>query len=48
MYGLDGMLAEVGKSRMTLQPAGAHGELAGAMIIKAYHRKEGDYKRTKI
>jgi glycine dehydrogenase subunit 2 len=41
MYGLDKMLAEVaGMSRMTLQPAaGAHGELTGVMVIKAYHRK---------
>ncbi len=50
MYGLDGMLAEIaGMSRMTLQPAaGAHGELTGIMIIKAYHRKRGDFKRNKI
>ena len=50
MYGLDKMLAEVaGMSRMTLQPAaGAHGELTGVMVIKAYHRKRKDFKRTKI
>lgn len=50
MYNLDYALAEVaGMARMTLQPAaGAHGELAGLMIIKAYHRKNGDHKRTKI
>ncbi|QUH19454.1 aminomethyl-transferring glycine dehydrogenase subunit GcvPB [Alkaliphilus sp. B6464] len=50
MYGLDKMLAEVaGMERMTLQPAaGAHGELVGLMIIKAYHDKRGDKKRTKI
>jgi len=50
MYGLDEMLSEVaGMSRMTLQPAaGAHGELTGIMVIKAYHRKRGDYDRTKI
>lgn len=50
MYGLDKMLAEVaGMSRMTLQPAaGAHGELTGIMVIKAYHRKRKDFKRTKI
>lgn len=50
MYKLDKMLAEVaGMERMTLQPAaGAHGELVGLMVIKAYHKKRGDLKRTKI
>ncbi len=50
MYNLGDMLAEVaGLSQMTLQPAaGAHGEMTGLMIIKAYHDKRGDYKRTKI
>lgn len=50
MYNLDKMLAEVaGMERMTLQPAaGAHGELVGLMVIKAYHKKRGDSKRTKI
>ena len=34
---------------MTLQPAaGAHGELTGLMLIKAYHEKRGDTKRDKI
>jgi glycine dehydrogenase subunit 2 len=28
--------------------AGAHGELAGLMIIKAYHDKNKDYKRNKM
>ena len=28
--------------------AGAHGELVGLMIIKAYHEKRGDLKRKKI
>jgi glycine dehydrogenase subunit 2 len=33
----------------TLQPAaGAHGELTGLMIIKAYHEYHKDTKRTKI
>lgn len=33
----------------TVQPsAGAHGELAGMMIIKAYHQNRGDTKRTKV
>ncbi len=50
MYELDCMLSEIsGMEKMTLQPAaGAHGELTGLMIIKAYHDKRKDYKRTKI
>ncbi len=39
MYELDGMLSEItGMDRVSLQPAaGAHGELTGLMMIKAYH-----------
>lgn len=50
MYLLDKMLAEItGMERVTLQPAaGAHGELTGLMIIKAYHDNRGDKKRNKI
>ncbi|SET00124.1 glycine dehydrogenase (decarboxylating) beta subunit [Natronincola peptidivorans] len=50
MYELDKMLAEIsGMERVSLQPAaGSHGELAGLMIIKAYHDDRKDYKRTKI
>lgn len=50
MYGLDKMLSEIsGMERVTLQPAaGAHGELTGVMIIKAYHEQRGDNKRKKI
>lgn len=50
MYELDRMLAEIsGMDRVTLQPAaGAHGELTGLMIIKAYHQSRGDLKRNKI
>lgn len=50
MYDLDYMLSEIsGMSRVSLQPAaGAHGEMVGLMIIKAYHKKRGDKKRTKI
>jgi glycine dehydrogenase subunit 2 len=48
MYELDCMLREItGMDRMTLQPAaGAHGELTGAMIIRAYHREKGDHSRN--
>jgi len=50
MYGLDNMLSEItGMERVSLQPAaGAHGELTGLMIIKAYHESRGDNKRKKI
>lgn len=43
-------LSEIsGLDTFTLNPyAGAHGELIGLMIIKAYHRDRGDSKRTKI
>ncbi len=38
-----------GMDAMTLQPAaGAHGELAGLMMIKSYHEKNGEYERVKI
>ncbi len=50
MYELEKSLCEIaGMDRMTLQPAaGAHGELTGAMLIKAYHEDRGDEKRNKI
>ncbi|MBM7562960.1 aminomethyl-transferring glycine dehydrogenase subunit GcvPB [Fusibacter tunisiensis] len=50
MHNLSGALAEIGgMDAFSLQTAaGAHGELAGLMIIKAYHEKRGDAKRTKI
>ncbi len=38
-----------GMDGMTFQPAaGAHGEFTGVLLIKQYHRKRGDFKRTKI
>ncbi len=50
MYELDQALCEIsGMDKMTLQPAaGAHGELTGLILIKAYHEHRGDTKRTKI
>lgn len=50
MYNMDVMLSEItGMDRVVLQPAaGAHGELAGLMIIKAYHEHRQDLKRKKI
>jgi glycine dehydrogenase subunit 2 len=48
MYRLERMLAEiVGMDRVTLQPAaGAHGELAGLMMIRAYHEAQGRSPKT--
>jgi len=41
--------AITGMEAFTLKPyAGAHGELTGLMIIKAYHESRGDMKRTKV
>jgi glycine dehydrogenase subunit 2 len=50
LYKSDVLLSEItGMERFSLQPAaGAHGELAGLMIIKAFHKNNGDDKRTKI
>lgn len=50
LYEMDQMLSEItGMERFSLQPAaGAHGELTGLMIIKAYHQSRGDTARTKI
>lgn len=44
------MLSEVcGLAEFSLNPfAGAHGELAGLMIIREYHEKRNDWKRKKI
>lgn len=50
MYDLEHMLCEIsGMDKMTLHPAaGAHGELTGLMLIKAYHENRGDFERKKI
>ena len=44
MHELDGWLAEIaGLARTTLQPAaGAHGELTGLLIMRAYHLSRGE------
>lgn len=46
LYETERMLSELtGMAECSLQPmAGAHGELTGAMIIAAYHRKRGNRK----
>ncbi len=48
-FELERQLAEVtGMDRVTLQPAaGAQGELAGVMMIRAYHEQRGE-RRTRI
>ena len=50
MYQLQEWLKEIGGfAGVSLQPAaGAHGELTGVLIIRAYHRSRGDTQRTKI
>ena len=47
---LQACLAEItGFTGVSLAPmAGAHGELAGILMIKAYHESRGDTARTKI
>ncbi len=49
MYQLEGFLAEItGMDRVSLQPAaGAHGELTGMLMIKAYLQNRGE-KRAKV
>ena len=50
MYELERGLSEItGMDEVTLNPlAGAHGELTGILLIKAYHDARGDKKRTKV
>ncbi len=50
MYELQEMLKAVtGMQGVSLTPmAGAQGELAGVMMIRAYHEKRGDHARTEI
>jgi glycine dehydrogenase subunit 2 len=49
-FRLQESLAELtGLSEFTLNPcAGAHGELTGLMIIRAYHESRNDSQRTKV
>jgi glycine dehydrogenase subunit 2 len=50
MYHLQEWLKEIGGfAGVSLQPAaGAHGEMTGILIVRAYHQARGDTKRTKI
>jgi glycine dehydrogenase subunit 2 len=49
-YELERMLSEIcGMAEFTLQPsAGAHGELAGLLIARAYHKYKGNARKTVI
>jgi glycine dehydrogenase subunit 2 len=50
LWELEEGLKEIsGMDRFTLQPAaGAHGELTGMMLVRAYHASRGETKRTKV
>jgi glycine dehydrogenase subunit 2 len=50
MYRLQEALKEIaGFAEISLQPAaGAHGEFAGVLIMRAYHQANGDTQRTKM
>ncbi|MBA2396228.1 MAG: aminomethyl-transferring glycine dehydrogenase subunit GcvPB [Ktedonobacteraceae bacterium] len=50
VYELEQYLAEIsGMTRVTLQPsAGAHGELTGLMLIKAYHQSQSEGHRNLV
>ncbi len=50
LFELENALREItGMDRFSLQPAaGAHGELTGMMIVRAYHEGRKDKKRTRV
>lgn len=50
LWELEDALKEItGMDRFTLQPAaGAHGELTGIMLVRAYHASRGDLNRNKV
>ena len=50
LWELEQWLAEIsGMRAVTLQPAaGAHGELAGILMVRAYHLARGDADRTEV
>jgi glycine dehydrogenase subunit 2 len=50
MWTLQQQLAEIGGfAQVSLQPAaGAHGELSGILVIRAYHRARGDVERDEV
>jgi glycine dehydrogenase subunit 2 len=50
LWELEQMLVEIsGMRAVTLQPAaGAHGELTGILMVRAYHESRGDMNRTDV
>src|SRR5690606_1319940 len=50
VYELEQVLCELlGFEAFTMQPlAGAHGELTGAMMMAAYHKKHGTKRKTML
>ena len=50
LWELEQWLAEIsGMAAVTLQPAaGAHGELTGILMIRAYHQARGDTERNEV
>ncbi|HEU0244908.1 MAG TPA: aminomethyl-transferring glycine dehydrogenase subunit GcvPB [Candidatus Limnocylindrales bacterium] len=50
LFELEAALAEIsGMDAVTLQPAaGAHGELTGILMVRAYHRSRGDTARQEV
>ncbi len=50
MYNLQELLKEIsGFAAVSMQPAaGAHGEFAGVLVMRAYHASRGDTQRTKM
>lgn len=50
LYDLEAGLKEItGMDRFTMQPAaGAHGELTGMMLVRAYHASRGEERRRKV
>ncbi|HEX9038107.1 MAG TPA: aminomethyl-transferring glycine dehydrogenase subunit GcvPB [Ktedonobacterales bacterium] len=50
LYELERYIAEIsGMARVTLQPAaGAHGEITGLMLIKAWHESRGEHERDVV
>jgi glycine dehydrogenase subunit 2 len=50
LWSLQGQLAEIGGfPAVCLQPAaGAHGELTGILVIRAYHLARGDHERDEV
>jgi glycine dehydrogenase subunit 2 len=50
LWELEEALAEIGGMKaVTLQPAaGAHGELTGILMVKAYHESRGDAERCEV